>query len=67
MPPADRFTQLEIRVDELVGAVNGLRERLDAHIGNHHSRASTIRQGSAVGAALSLAWIAVELLRRFVL
>lgn len=65
MPPSDRLTALELRVDELVSAITGLRERLDAHISNHHSTASTLKQSGAVGALLSLLYVAVELLRRF--
>lgn len=57
--------RIEARLDRLYEAVNALRDRLDAHLSNHHSRASTIKQSGVVGAILTLAYAAVELLRRF--
>lgn len=67
MPTTDRLTALELRVDELIGAVNALRERFDTHVDNHHSRVSTMKLGGMVGGILSLLYAAVEILRRFVL
>jgi len=62
-----RNQRLETRVDELYELVEGISDRLDKHIGNHHGRLSTIKQGSAVGAIVSLAYVVIELLRRFAL
>lgn len=65
MSDSREHARLEVRIDRLYDLVTGFQERLDAHIGNHHSRTSTIKQGSAIGASLSLLYVVVELLRRF--
>lgn len=64
---SNRLTALEMRVDELIISVRDLRERLDAHISNHHSRLSAMKQGGIMGVTLSLVYLLVELLRRFAL
>lgn len=59
------FNRLELRIDRLYEMLEALQQRLDAHISNHHSKVSALRQGSVVGVGLSLLYALVELLRRF--
>ena len=42
-------------------------DSVKSHEGNHHGTTSTIKQGSAVGLGVTLLYLAVELVRTFLL
>ena len=65
MNSKDDATRLEVRIDRLYELVIGLQERLDSHIGNHHSSWSFWRQNT-IAATLGAALVFLtEVLRRF--
>jgi len=42
-------------------------EKLAGHEGNHHGTLSNVKQGGAVGIGVTLLYVAVELIQRFLL
>lgn len=49
---------------ELLASIVG---SLKSHEGNHHGTTSTIKQGGAVGIGVTLLYVAVELIQRFLI
>ena len=57
--------RLEARLDRLVAAVEALRERVDAHIDNHHGRWTFWRQNTLAATLGAVLVFTVEVLRKF--
>ena len=59
------IAHLEIRIDQLYGKMHTIQERLDEHIGNAHSRSSSLKQSGGLVALVSALYAIAEAVRRF--
>lgn len=62
-----RFARHEKRHGDDAEMLGRVLDNLDKHVGNHHGRASTIRQGSIVATAITLIYVVAELIRQLLL
>jgi hypothetical protein len=62
-----QFARHEERHGDEADMLGRVLDSLSEHTRNHHGKASTMKQGSAVGAAVALLYVVVELIRQFAL
>ena len=59
------IARLEVRIDKLYEKIHAIQERLDEHIGNAHSRSSSLKQSGGLVALVSALYAIAEAVRRF--
>ena len=63
----DQFSRHEERHGDDADMLQLVLRDMNDHTANHHGTASTVKQGGAVGLGVTLLYVAVELVQRFLL